>query len=152
MQTYTLHKSTGREGSFCGVDIMYKVISCRRSRGSVWKGDLWQMMVVGGYSCCWAEAVWPKDPSENGPWVKNGPFYGPLLRPCTKTTNRLFTKHCISWKSWIPWNLSFRYIHCTGQFTPKMKANAEPRLLSSLVWIDQYNECTRMTSFMEFMC
>ena len=23
--------------------------------------------------------------------------------------------------------------HCTGQFTPKMKANAEPRLLSSLV-------------------
>ena len=38
--------------------------------------------------------------------------------------------------AWIPWNLSFRYIHCTGQFTPKMKANAEPRLLSSLVWID----------------
>ena len=38
--------------------------------------------------------------------------------------------------SWIPWNLSFRYIRCTGQFTPKMKANAEPRLLSSLVWID----------------
>ena len=30
-------------------------------------------------------------------------------------------------------NLSFRYIDCTGQFTPKMKANAEPRLLSSLV-------------------
>ena len=29
--------------------------------------------------------------------------------------------------------LSFRYIHCAGQFTPKMKANAEPRLLSSLV-------------------
>ena len=26
--------------------------------------------------------------------------------------------------TWIPWNLSFRYIHCTGQFTPKMKANA----------------------------
>ena len=38
--------------------------------------------------------------------------------------------------AWIPWNLSFRYIHCTGQFTPKMKANSEPRLLSSLVWID----------------
>ena len=32
-----------------------------------------------------------------------------------------------------------------------MKANAVPRLLSSLVWIDQYNECNRMTSFMEFM-
>ena len=30
----------------------------------------------------------------------------------------------------------FRYINCTGQFTPKMKANAVPRLLSSLVWID----------------
>ena len=29
-----------------------------------------------------------------------------------------------------------RYIDCTGQFTPKMNANTEPRLLSSLVWID----------------
>ena len=38
--------------------------------------------------------------------------------------------------SWILWNLSFRYINSNGQFTPKMKANAEPRLLSSLVWID----------------
>ena len=28
-----------------------------------------------------------------------------------------------NWWAWIPWNLSFRYIHCTGQFTPKMKAN-----------------------------
>ena len=37
---------------------------------------------------------------------------------------------------WIPWNLSFSDIHCTGQFTPKMKANAEPYLLSSLVGID----------------
>ena len=53
--------------------------------------------------------------------------------------------------AWIPWNLSFRYIHCTGQFTLKMKANGEPRLLSSLVWVDQYNECNGMTSFMEFM-
>ena len=65
----------------------------------------------------------------------------------------------------IPWNLSFRYIHCTGQFTPKMKANAEPRLLSSLVWIDSgvvvsqhrlesffhQMKCNGMTSFMEFM-
>ena len=32
-----------------------------------------------------------------------------------------------------------------------MKANAVPRLLSSLVWIDQYNECNGMTSFREFM-
>ena len=53
--------------------------------------------------------------------------------------------------SWIPWNLSFRYFYCTGQFTPKMKANAVSRLLSSLVWIDPYNECNGMTSFMEFM-
>ena len=36
--------------------------------------------------------------------------------------------------SWIPWN--FRYIHWNVQFTPKMKANAELCLLSSLVWID----------------
>ena len=28
------------------------------------------------------------------------------------------------------------HTHCAGQFTPKMKANAIPRLLSSLVWID----------------
>ena len=27
-----------------------------------------------------------------------------------------------------------------SQFTPKVKANVVPRLLSSLVWIDQYNE------------
>ena len=33
----------------------------------------------------------------------------------------------------------------------KMKANAEPHLLSSLVWIDQYNEYNLITSFMEFM-
>ena len=38
-----------------------------------------------------------------------------------------------------------------SQFTPKMKANAVPRLLSSLMWIDQYNECNGMTSFVEFM-
>ena len=30
-----------------------------------------------------------------------------------------------------------------SQFTPKMKANAVSRLLSSLVWIDLYNECYR---------
>ena len=70
--------------------------------------------------------------------------------------------------TWIPWNLSFRYIHCTyctGQFTPKLKANAEPCLLSSLVWIGSgvvvsqqhlesfLNEinCNGMTSFIEFM-
>ena len=40
--------------------------------------------------------------------------------------------------------------HCTGQFTPKMKANAEPRLLSSLVWIDQYNVCNRLTALIIF--
>ena len=68
--------------------------------------------------------------------------------------------HC----SWITWNSSFRYIlfrtkktpndavtiQRQSQFTPKMKANAVPRLLSSLVWIDQYNECNWITSFMDF--
>ena len=34
-----------------------------------------------------------------------------------------------------------------SQFTPKMKANAVPRLLSSLVWIDQYNEMQRNDKF-----
>ena len=47
----------------------------------------------------------------------------------------LFT--CVIMNSW---NLSFRCIHCSCQFTPKLKANAVPCLLSSLVWIDQYNE------------
>ena len=61
---------------------------------------------------------------------------------CDKTCFQFSTVSCFSvlsrWFSisWIPWNLSFRYIHCTGQFTPKMKANAVPRLLSSLVGID----------------
>ena len=68
-------------------------------------------------------------------------------------------------ESWISLNLSFRYIlfrekktpndavtpQRQSQFTPKMKANAVPRLLSSLVWIDQYDEGNGMTSFMEFM-
>ena len=65
---------------------------------------------------------------------------------------QLYRIECSLWyMSWIPWKLSFRYIHCTGQFTTKMKANAVPRLLSSLLWIDQYNECNGMTSFIEFM-
>ena len=38
-----------------------------------------------------------------------------------------------------------------SQFTPKMIANTVPRLLSSLLWIDQYNECKGMTRFIEFM-
>ena len=38
-----------------------------------------------------------------------------------------------------------------SQFTPKMKTNAVPRLLSSLVWIDHYNECNGITSFIEFI-
>ena len=33
----------------------------------------------------------------------------------------------IQQKTWIPWNLSFCYTDCNGQFTPKMKANAEPQ-------------------------
>ena len=79
----------------------------------------------------------------------------------------------------IPWNLSFRYIlyheketpnnaltpQGQSHFTTKMKANAEPRLLSSLVWIDSgvvmsqhrlesfFHEikCNGMTSFVEFL-
>ena len=57
------------------------------------------------------------------------------------------------------------YINSTGQFTPTMKANAEPHLLSSLVRIDSgvvvsqhhlessFHEvrCNAMTNFMEFM-
>ena len=57
--------------------------------------------------------------------------------------------HLISWKKTpndaVTWQRQ-------SQFTPKMKANAIPRLLSSLVWIDQQNQCSGMTSCMEFMC
>ena len=91
--------------------------------------------------------------------------YGHRWRPPqVKSTPDTFHKSQLS-ITWIPWNLSFRYIHCTGQFTSKTKANAEPHLLSSLVWIDSgvvvsqhrlesfFHEikCNGMTSFMEFM-
>ena len=56
--------------------------------------------------------------------------------------------HFISWKKTPDDSVTPQR---QSQFTPKMKANAVPRLLSSLVWIDQYNECNGMTSFMEFM-
>ena len=36
---------------------------------------------------------------------------------------------------------------CQIQFTPKTKANVVPRLLSSLVWIDQYNETCHSVTF-----
>ena len=45
--------------------------------------------------------------------------------------------HLISWKKTPNDAVTPQ---CQSQFTPKMKANAVPRLLSSLVWIDQYNE------------
>ena len=35
--------------------------------------------------------------------------------------------------------------------TTTLESIAELRLLSSLVWIDQYNDCNGMTSFMEFI-
>ena len=56
--------------------------------------------------------------------------------------------HFISWKKTPNGSVTPQR---QSQFTPKMKANAVPRLLSSLVWIDQYNECNGIKSFMEFM-
>ena len=56
--------------------------------------------------------------------------------------------HFISWKKTPNDAVTPQW---QSQFTPKMKANAVLRLLPSLVWIDQYNECNRMTSFLEFM-
>ena len=72
-------------------------------------------------------------------WIRRGLNHRPLgsQRPQEMQCSKIRYSNVLqaAW-AWIPWNLSFRYIHCTGQFTPKMKANAEPRLLSSLVWID----------------
>ena len=62
------------------------------------------------------------------------------------------------------WKSSFRYILfykkktpndavtllCQSQFTPKMKANAVSRLLLSLVWIDHYDQCIRLTALIIF--
>ena len=65
--------------------------------------------------------------------------------------------------SWIPWNLSFRYIDCSGQFTPKMKANTEPQFafIFGVNWLWHCGvtalsesfffhkiKCNRMTSFL----
>ena len=80
---------------------------------------------------------------------------------CTQFIHETHVQHL----SWITWSLSFRYIlfheqslqmmlwHLNGRVNShqKIKANAVSRLLSSLVWIDLYNECNGMTSFMEFM-
>ena len=88
-----------------------------------------------------------------------------MSRAQTTKLDTQTTKLDNTYISWIPWKLSFRYVvfhekrtpndavtpQHQSQFTPKMKANAVLRLLSSLVWIDQYNECNGMTSFMEFM-
>ena len=71
------------------------------------------------------------------------------MKTTKHTTYRLSKSNKLIHTSWIPWKSSFRYIRC--QFTPKMKANTVPCLISSLVWIDQYNEWNWMTSFMEFM-
>ena len=78
-------------------------------------------------------------------------LHSAVINPVSKYTNYMklvIPLHFISWKK-IP-NDAGTPQH-QSQFTPKMKANAVPRLLSSLVWIDQYNECNGMTSFMEFM-
>ena len=55
----------------------------------------------------------------------------------------------VNWKEKIP-------KQCCDTTMPesiltKDESNAVPHLLSSLVWIDQYNECNGMKSFMEFM-
>ena len=58
------------------------------------------------------------------------------------------SRECILYQIWLG-----RLTDCTdrnGQFTPKMKANAVSRLLSSLVWIDHCNECNRLTALIIF--
>ena len=60
----------------------------------------------------------------------------------------VITLHFISWKKTPNDAVTQKR---QSQFTPKMKANAVPRLLSSLVWIDHYNECNGITRFMEFL-
>ena len=60
----------------------------------------------------------------------------------------VFPLHLISWKKDSKRCCDTKR---QSQFTPKMKANAASRLLSSLVWIDHYNQCNGMTTFMEFM-
>ena len=61
------------------------------------------------------------------------------------------TCHSVTFISWKKTPNDAMTPQRQSQFTPKMKANAVPRLLSSLVWIDSCNECNWMTIFMEFM-
>ena len=73
---------------------------------------------------------------------------GPSLLLIMNSMKLVIPLHFISWKKTPNDAVTPQR---QSQFTPKMKANAVPRLLSSLVWIDKYNECNGMTSFMEFM-
>ena len=67
------------------------------------------------------------------------------------TTNSMKLVIPLQFISWKKTPNDAMIVQRQSQFTPKMKANAVPRLLSSLVWIDQYNECNGMTSYKEFM-
>ena len=70
------------------------------------------------------------------------------LQAIMNSTKVVIPLHYISWKKTPNDAVTPQR---QSQFTPKMIANAVPRLLSSLVWIDRYKECNGMTSFMEFM-
>ena len=94
-------------------------------------------------------------------------YLGVFMTVCSIESWAVQNIFCIHDTDIMPWNLSFRHIlfleikkktpndivtpQCQSQSTPKMKANAVLHMLSSLVWIDHYNECNGMTSFMEFV-
>ena len=85
-----------------------------------------------------------------------------------ESTPLMFSQATKQVYTWIPWNLIVISLHLfhekrlqTMLWHHNVRVNSHerwkqthlmvPRLLSSLVWIDQYNECNGMTSFMEFM-
>ena len=90
----------------------------------------------GKYSfiCAWDAFLWHK-------WLDTG-FTNNM-----NSMKIIIPLHRISWKKTPTDTVTPQR---QNQFTSKMKANAVPRLLSSLVWIDQCKECNGMTSFIEF--
>ena len=112
------------------INTIHCVFSCHsKSGGSIRTGILWLYMLWSGYRQTNESTTVLHNEHEFHETCHSVTFYFMKI----KTPNDAVTPQCQS------------------QFTPKMKANAVSRLLSYLVWIDQYNECNGLTSFMEFM-
>ena len=110
-------------------------------------GDLWLVPegeAVRWFICVVHMAHWRSDLHSAIGHLRVMSFWGMFVSETRKMPKKAimnFMKlviplHIISWKKTPNDSVTPQR---QSQFTPKMKANAVPRLLSSLVWIDQYN-------------